>query len=108
MAFQIDGPYTLDLKYLSDEASGIHVRCVNRDESAQRLQDPPVGQRAGGLYIFAIRRQRGAGKPWYVGKNEGTGRGSLYREALHTDKLRKYARALAEEGSGSVVSLKYQ
>ncbi|MBF6569506.1 MAG: hypothetical protein IVW54_11610 [Candidatus Binataceae bacterium] len=103
MAFRIDGPYTLDLKYLSDEASGIRVRCVNKDKSAQKLRHLPIGRRAGGLYIFAIRRQRGAGKPWYVGMNEGTDQGSLYKEALTNEKLRKYARALAEEDSGSAL-----
>lgn len=101
MAFKIDGPHTVDLKYLSDQASGIRVRCVNKDKSARKFRHLSVGQSAGGLYIFAIRRQRGAGKPWYVGKNEGTDQGSLYKEALTAEKLGKYARALAEEGSGT-------
>jgi hypothetical protein len=101
MAFQINGPYKLHLKYLSDEASGIRVRCVDKNKSIRDLRHRTVGRRAGGLYIFAIRRQRGAGIPWYVGKNEGKHQGSLYIESLTNEKLKKYARALAEEGSGT-------
>ena len=56
---------------------------------------------AGGLYVFVVRRRAGPGLPWYVGKNEGREQGSLYKEALTNDKLRKYASALAEEGSGT-------
>jgi len=55
----------------------------------------------GGLYIFVISQRGGAGIPWYVGKTEARGESSLVNEALHRDKLRKYARALAEEGSGA-------
>ena len=67
------------------------------------FRDLAVHTRAGGIYVFAIRRQRGSGLPWYVGKNEGKEQGSLYKEALTNDKLRKYASALAEEGSGTAL-----
>ena len=103
MAFQINGPYKLQLKYLSDEASAIRVRCVDKDRSIQNLRHRPIGRSAGGLYIFAIRRQRGSGIPWYVGKNEGREQDTLYKESLTNEKLRKYARALAEEESGTAL-----
>ncbi len=103
MAFRIDGPYKLDLEYLSDKARAIRIRCVGKDESTQKLRHLSVGHRSGGLYIFATRRQRGAGTPWYVGKNEGKHQGSLYKESLTNEKLKKYARALAEEKSGTAI-----
>jgi hypothetical protein len=103
MAFRIDGPYKVGLKTLSDKASAIEVRCVDKKKSLMNLRKLAVHARAGGLYVFAIRRQRGSGLPWYVGKNEGQEQGSLYKEALTNDKLRKYARALTEEGSGNAL-----
>jgi hypothetical protein len=54
---------------------------VDKDKSTQNLQHRAVGRHAGGLYIFAIRKQRGSGIPWYVGKNEGKKQGSLYKES---------------------------
>jgi hypothetical protein len=102
LAFVIDGPYKLRLGHLRKPDSGIHVRYVLKSDSMGKLRKERVGTRAGGLYIFAIRRKgRGAGLPWYVGINEGKGQSSLFREALTNDKLRKYARALAEETTGS-------
>lgn len=104
MAFVIDGPYKLRLGHFREPDSGIHVRFVLKSGSMGKLRKERVGTRAGGLYIFAIRRKgRGAGLPWYVGINEGKGRSSLFREALTNDKLRKYARALAEETTGSAL-----
>lgn len=103
MAFVIDGPYKLRLGHFREPDSGIHVRYVRKNESMRRLRSQRVGTRAGGVYIFAIRKGRGAGVPWYVGINEGKHKSSLYREALTTDKLRKYARALAEEITGSAL-----
>jgi hypothetical protein len=104
LAFFIDGPYKLRLGHLREQDSKIHVRFVRKSESMKKLRKERVGTRAGGLYIFAIRRKgRGAGLPWYIGLNEGKSQSSLYREALTSDKLRKYARALAEEGAGSAL-----
>lgn len=103
MAFVIDGPYKLRLGHLRELDSGIHVRYVRKNESMNKLRLQRVGTRGGGVYIFAIRNGRGAGVPWYVGINEGKGKSSLYREALTTDKLRKYARALAEESAGTAL-----
>jgi hypothetical protein len=103
MAFQIDGPHKVGLEYVSDKASAIKVRCVDKKKSLAIFRGFPVHTRAGGLYVFAIRRQAGSGLPWYVGKNEGRAQGSLYKESLTNDKLRKYARALAEEGSGTAL-----
>jgi len=102
LAFVIDGPYKLRIGHLREPDSDIHVRYVRRRESLQKLRGVRVATRAGGLYIFAIRRRgKGAGIPWYVGINEGRRHSSLYKEALTNEKLRKYARALAEEDSGS-------
>lgn len=68
------------------------------------LKHQPGWQIAGGVYIFAIRRRgRGTANPWYVGLNKGRVRGSLSSEALTRDKLHKYARALASDGSGSAL-----
>jgi len=104
LAFAIDGPYKLRLGHFREPDSRIHVRYVLKNESMKKLRQERVGTRAGGLYIFAVRpKGRGAGFPWYVGINEGKGQSSLYREALTNDKLRKYARALAEEGAGSAL-----
>lgn len=104
LAFVIDGPYKLRLGHFREEDSRIHVRFVRKSESLKKLRQERVGTRAGGLYIFAIRRKgSGAGVPWYVGINEGKSQSSLYREALTNDKLRKYARALAEEAAGSAL-----
>lgn len=104
MPFVIDGPYKLRLGHLRETTSGIHVRYVDKNESLKKLKNERVGTRAGGVYVFAVRRKgRGAGTPWYVGLNEGKSQSSLYREALTNDKLRKYARALAEEDAGSAL-----
>ena len=103
MAFRIERPERVELKYLADKASAIKVRCVDKKRSLELFSNLPVHTRAGGLYVFAIRRQSGSGVPWYVGKNEGRKQGSLYKEALTNDKLRKYARALTEEGSGTAL-----
>jgi hypothetical protein len=104
VAFVIDGPYKLHLGHIREPDSGIHVRYVLKNESMKKLRLQRVGTRAGGVYIFAIRKKgRGAGAPWYVGINEGKHKSSLYREALTADKLRKYARALAEESTGSAL-----
>jgi hypothetical protein len=102
VAFIIDGPYKLRLGHIRKPESGIHVRYVLKAESIKKLRQERVGTRAGGIYIFTIRRKgSGAGIPWYVGLNEGKSQNSLHREALTNDKLRKYARALAEEEVGS-------
>jgi hypothetical protein len=102
MAFVIDGPYKLRLKEYEVRDAGISVRYVDKAESLNRLRHARVGTRAGGVYVFAIRRKgRGAGVPWYVGKNQGKTQSSLHKEALTNEKLRKYALALAEEDSGS-------
>jgi hypothetical protein len=104
LAFVIDGPYKLRLKHIQVPDSGIHVRYVLKNESMKKLKLQRVGTRTGGVYIFAIRKKgRGAGVPWYVGINEGKHKSSLYREALTPDKLQKYARALAEESTGSAL-----
>lgn len=103
MAFVIDGPYKLRLKDFREATSGIHVCYVDKNESLARLRNERVGTRAGGDYVFAVRRRKGAGTPWYVGLNEGTSQSSLHREALTNDKLRKHARALAEEEAGSAL-----
>jgi hypothetical protein len=104
MAFGIYGPYKLHLGHLRERTSGIHVRHVDKDKSLRKLKNERVGTRAGGVYVFAVRRKgRGAGTPWCVGLNEGRSPSSLYREALTNDKLRKYARALAEEDAGSAL-----
>jgi len=76
MAFKILGPYKLALRILSDIPSAVHVRCIDKDKSMQMLQKP-VGKIAGGLYVFAIRRQREWGKPWYVGISQGISPGAL-------------------------------
>jgi hypothetical protein len=101
MAFRIDGPFELNLEHFYNKASGVHVRYIDKDKSTRNLRQGPVGRRAGGLYVFAIRRQRGAGIPWYVGMNKGKQVGSLYEESLENDKLRKYARALGQNSSGT-------
>lgn len=104
MAFVIDGPYKLRLGHLREPNSGIHVRYVVKNDSLKKLKRKRVAAGAGGLYVFAIRRKgKGAGIPWYVGLNQGKRRTSLYREALTNDKLRKYARALAEQDAGSAL-----
>jgi hypothetical protein len=53
-----------------------------------------------GAYVFAIRNKGGPGIPWYVGISLKEPEGSLVKESLTVDKLRKYAVALAEAGSG--------
>ena len=95
--------HKVQLEYLSDKSSAIEVRCVDKKKSLTSFSNLAVHTRAGGLYVFAIRPKGGSGVPWYVGKNEGGEQGSLYKEALTPDKLRKYARALAEEGSGTAL-----
>ena len=98
----IDGPYKLRLGHLREPDSGIHVRFIHKGKSMQRLRQQRVWSRAGGIYIFAIKpKGRGAGIPWYVGINEGKTQSSLFREALTNDKLKKYARGLAEQPFGS-------
>jgi hypothetical protein len=103
VAFVIDGPYKLRLRDLREAASGIHVRYVAKNDALKKLRNERVGTRAGGVYVFAVRKGRGAGTPWYVGLNEGKSQSSLHRESLTNDKLRKYARALAEEDAGSAL-----
>ncbi len=98
MAFRILGPHELTHKDLSDKESAILVRCVNKLKSLEILGDKEeVRALARGAYVFAIRNQHEAGKPWYVGITKKKTPGSLYQEALHNDKLRKYALAFAEE-----------
>jgi hypothetical protein len=104
LAFVIDGPHKLHLGHFRERSSGIHVRYVLKNESLTKLRQERVSARAGGLFVFAVRRKgRGAGIPWYVGMNRGKHHSSLYREALTNDKLRKYGRALAEEDAGSAL-----
>lgn len=103
MAFVIDGPYKLRLGHFRQPSSGIHVRYVLKNESMTKLKQERVGTRTGGVYVFAVGRKGGGRIPWYVGINQGKRHSSLHREALTNDKLRKYARALAEEDSGSAM-----
>ncbi len=102
MAFEIHGPYPLYLKPQKVPDSKIQIRYVLREKSMTNLEHKKIPKRPGGVYVFAIRKRgKGSGIPWYVGKNEGNRKSSLYREALDTEKLGKYIGALAEEVTGS-------
>jgi hypothetical protein len=100
VAFRIYYRAKVVLKTLSDPHADVSVRYVDKEKMSEFLNDK-IKSPLGGLYVFTISQRGGVGIPWYVGKTEAPGESSLVREALHRDKLRKYARALAEEESGA-------
>jgi hypothetical protein len=100
MPFKVRGPISLAVKTLSDDDSQISLRLVDRDKSRRRLINVPDGDKTG-VYIFGLRRQGASAEtPWYIGLTE---KNSLAFEALHKDKIRKYARALIGADSGTPV-----
>jgi hypothetical protein len=100
MSFKVRGPIALAVKTLEDKDSQITLRLVDRDKSRRRLDAIREGVRTG-VYIFGVRRQGASAEtPWYVGLTE---RNSLAFEALHKDKIRKYARALISTDAGTPV-----
>lgn len=100
MAFRIHNRCRVFLNTFLDRASDVRVRYVNKKKTVTFLKDK-VESPMSGLYVFVISQKGGVGIPWYVGKTEIKAQGSLVKEAFENDKLRKYARALAEEGSGA-------
>jgi hypothetical protein len=94
--FEVQGPYKLATGLVLIPGAGMGVRFIDRQKTRDKLKSF-VGKKEGGVYVFAIRSQRHAGKPWYVGKNESSARLTLVNEALSPDKLRKYALALGQQ-----------